>query len=68
MGSSSERRSNRAITKGFRNLVVAIRADNPGALAFYRAMCFKVVESARKQASVDGELIEQIVAEKQLGA
>lgn len=52
--------------KGFKKLVAAIRSDNPGALAFYRGLGFKVVESARKRALVGGEHMERILAEKPL--
>lgn len=52
--------------KGMIKLAAAIRADNTGAVAFYRALGFRFVESARNRVLANGESVAQVIAEMPL--
>lgn len=52
--------------KGYEKIVTFVRADNPAALATYRAHGFVVVGTARKHAKIDGRYIDEILIEKAL--
>ncbi len=51
---------------GFRKLRATIRADNPGALAFYQAMGFREIRGARRQIILNERKIDQVWLEKLL--
>ena len=55
-----------ARAKGYEKLFTFVRADNPAALATYRAQGFTVVGTARRQAKIDGRYIDEILIEKML--
>jgi L-amino acid N-acyltransferase YncA len=57
----------RARTVGFTKLVVGIRADNPGAQAFYSRLGFEPCGRLAKQALVDGHYVDQLLYELFLG-
>ena len=50
--------------KGYEKIFTFVRADNPAALATYRAHGFGVVGTARKHAKIDGRYIDEILIEK----
>jgi L-amino acid N-acyltransferase YncA len=52
--------------KGYEKLFTFVRADNPAALATYRAHGFEVIGVARKHAKIDGRYIDEIMIEKAL--
>ena len=52
--------------KGYEKLFTFVRADNPAALATYRAHGFEVIGTARKHARIDGNYVDEILIEKML--
>jgi L-amino acid N-acyltransferase YncA len=52
--------------KGYEKIFTFVRADNPAALATYRANGFEVVGMARRHAKIDGQYIDEILIEKSL--
>jgi L-amino acid N-acyltransferase YncA len=52
--------------KGFEKVFTYIRARNAEALAFYRALGFRTVGSAQRQAKIDGKYEDEIIVEKLL--
>ena len=50
--------------KGYEKIFTFVRADNPGALAAYRAQGFVAIGTARRQAKIDGRYIDEILIEK----
>ena len=52
--------------KGYEKIFTFVRADNPAALAAYRAHGFVVVGTARKHAKIDGRYIDEILIERAL--
>lgn len=52
--------------KGFRKLRASIRADNPGAIAYYHALGFTTLGVAKAHAQVNGCYVDEVVAEKAL--
>ena len=50
--------------KGYEKIFTFVRADNPAALAAYRAQGFGVVGTARRHAKIDGRYIDEILIEK----
>ena len=49
---------------GFRKIIATIRADNPGALAFYRRQGFELVGTAREHAYLGGRYVDEVLMEK----
>jgi L-amino acid N-acyltransferase YncA len=49
---------------GFRKLMATIRADNPGALAFYRRQGFEKIGVAREHAYLGGRYVDEVLMEK----
>jgi len=58
----------RARESGFHKLCASIRADNPGAVAFYRRQGFRVIGTAREHARVGERYVDEVLAERILGA
>lgn len=52
--------------QGFEKILTCVRADNPGGLAFYRQIGFRVVGTAERQALLGGQYIDEILIEKLL--
>ena len=50
--------------KGYEKIFTFVRADNPVALATYRAHGFSVVGSARRHAKIDGRYVDEILIER----
>lgn len=50
--------------KGYEKILTFVRADNPAALATYRAHGFSVVGSARRHAKIDGRYVDEILIER----
>ncbi|MBS1788321.1 MAG: GNAT family N-acetyltransferase [Acidobacteria bacterium] len=50
--------------KGYEKIFTFIRADNPAALATYRRQGFQIVGTARQQAKINGNYIDEIMVEK----
>lgn len=55
-----------ARNKGYEKIFTFVRADNPVALAAYRAQGFSVIGTARRQAKIDGRYVDEILIEKAL--
>ena len=55
-----------AIEKEYEKIFTFVRADNPAALQTYLRHGFEVVGTARKQAKIDGQYIDEIMIEKLL--
>jgi L-amino acid N-acyltransferase YncA len=53
--------------KGYEKIFTFVRADNPAALATYRANGFSVIGTARSHAKIDGEYVDEILIERILG-
>lgn len=56
-----------AAAQGFRKISATIRADNPGAIAFYQRQGFRRIGIARQHALVRGRYVDEILAEKLIG-
>jgi L-amino acid N-acyltransferase YncA len=56
-----------ARAKGFEKLIAMIRGDNPRAIGFYVSQGFKIVGTMRRHAIVEGNYIDEVIAEKMLG-
>jgi L-amino acid N-acyltransferase YncA len=54
--------------KGYEKIFTFVRADNPVALATYRAHGFEVIGVARQHAKIDGRYIDEILIERSLDA
>jgi L-amino acid N-acyltransferase YncA len=54
--------------RGFEKVFTFVRADNAAALATYRAQGFETIGTARRQAKIDGQYIDEILIEKHLDA
>ena len=52
--------------KGYEKIFTFVRADNPAALATYRAHGFEVIGTARRQAKIDGKYVDEILIERML--
>ena len=52
--------------KGFRKLRATIRADNPGAIAFYHSIGFETIGIAKAHAWVEGRYVDEVIAETSL--
>jgi len=50
--------------QGYQILRATIRADNPQAIAFYQEQGFKIIGTAAKHAYVQGQYIDEILAER----
>jgi L-amino acid N-acyltransferase YncA len=50
--------------KGFEKVFTYIRARNTEALAFYRALGFRIVGTAQRQVKIDGKYEDEIIVEK----
>ena len=57
-------RSARAAEVGFRKILATIRADNPGAIAFYRTQGFERVGTLRAHALVRGRFVDEVLMER----
>ena len=55
-----------AVAAGFEKISTFVRADNPAALAAYRAQGFSVVGTAEKHAKLNGLYVDEVFIEKQL--
>ena len=53
--------------KGYEKILTFVRADNPAALAMYRARGFDVVGTARRHAKIDGRYVDEIMIERDFG-
>lgn len=56
-----------AQAKGYEKLFTFVRADNPDALATYRANGFRVIGTAERHARVDGRYVDEVLIERALG-
>jgi L-amino acid N-acyltransferase YncA len=52
--------------RGFEKVFTYIRARNPEALAFYRALGFRIVGTAQRQVRIDEQYEDEIIVEKLL--
>ena len=50
--------------KGFSKIMAMIRGDNPRAQAFYKSIGFDYIGTAKKQALVRGEYIDEVLMER----
>ena len=50
--------------KGYEKIFTFVRADNPAALATYRAHGFEIIGTARRQAKIDGRYVDEILIER----
>ena len=50
--------------KGFEKLFTYIRADNPAALAAYQHQGFQIIGTAKRQARIRGEFIDEVFVER----
>jgi len=55
-----------ARSKGYEKLFTFVRADNPDALATYRANGFRVIGTAARHARVDGRYVDEVLIERTL--
>lgn len=53
---------------GFTKIMAMIRADNPGAIAFYQSLGFRTIGRAENHARVNGHFVDEILTEKLLEA
>ena len=52
--------------KGYTKVFTYVRADNPAALATYRANGFEVVGTARRHAKIDARYVDEVLIERHL--
>ena len=50
--------------KGYGKIFTYVRADSPGSLAFYIALGFRIVGTARNQAKVGSGFVDEVIIEK----
>lgn len=50
--------------KGYEKIFTFVRADNPAALATYRAHGFEVIGTARRHTKIDGRYVDEILIER----
>jgi len=50
--------------KGYEKLFTFVRADNHAALRFYRALGFRVIGTAARQAKIGGKYVDEVIVEK----
>ncbi len=50
--------------KGYEKLFTFIRADNPAALATYQRQGFQIIGTARRQAKINGNYVDELMVEK----
>jgi L-amino acid N-acyltransferase YncA len=55
-----------ARSKGYTKVFTFVRADNPAALATYRAHGFEIVGTARRHAKIDGRYVDETLIERHL--
>ena len=55
-----------ARTKGYEKLFTFVRADNPAAIATYKAHGFEIIGTARRHAKIDGRYVDEWMIERQL--
>ena len=53
-----------AADRGFRKVIATVRADNRGALGFYRRQSFSLIGTARRHALVRGRYADEIMLER----
>jgi L-amino acid N-acyltransferase YncA len=49
---------------GYEKLFTYVRADNPAALTYYLGLGFQVVGTARRQAKIGGQYIDEVLIER----
>jgi L-amino acid N-acyltransferase YncA len=54
----------RARAKGYEKIFTFVRADNPGALAAYCSHGFSVIGTARRQAKIRGNYVDEVLIER----
>lgn len=52
--------------KGYEKLFTFVRADNPAAIATYKAHGFDIIGTARRHARIDGRYVDEWMIERQL--
>jgi L-amino acid N-acyltransferase YncA len=50
--------------KGYEKFFAFVRADNTGALSFYKRIGFSVIGIAKQQAKINGEYIDEVMIER----
>lgn len=63
-GRLSEATFESARGKGYEKIFTFVRADNPQALQFYLSLGFRTVGTARRQAKIGGNYVDEIIIEK----
>jgi ribosomal protein S18 acetylase RimI-like enzyme len=53
-----------ATAMGYEKVFTFVRADNPHAQQFYLKLGFQIVGTARKQAKIAGNYIDEVIIEK----
>jgi L-amino acid N-acyltransferase YncA len=53
-----------ALGKGYEKFFAFVRADNTGALSFYKRIGFTVIGVAKRQAKINGQYIEEVMIER----
>jgi RimJ/RimL family protein N-acetyltransferase len=52
--------------KGFEKFFAFVRADNPGALSFYKRIGFEVIGIAKRHAKINGRYIDEVMIERSI--
>ena len=60
----SQRTFKEAKARGYKKITAMIRADNPGAIAFYLNQGFNVIGTAQNHALVRGKYVDEVFTEK----
>lgn len=50
--------------KGYEKLFTFVRADNPDALRFYHGIGFRSIGTARRQAKIHGNYVDEVIIER----
>lgn len=64
--SLTEAASGAAKEQGFTKVMASIRADNPGAIAFYQGQGFRIIGTAKRHAFVEGRYVDEVMGERLL--
>ena len=52
--------------KGYEKIFTFVRADNPGALAAYQSLGFRIVGTAQKQTKINDSYVDEVIIERVL--
>jgi L-amino acid N-acyltransferase YncA len=52
--------------KGYEKFFAFVRADNPGALSFYKRIGFEIIGIAKRHAKINGRYVDEVMIERSI--